>query len=145
MAVQKQAQALGLARPTPHRAWTPEEDRLLRELYGLIPAEDLAARLGRGRSVVYNRLRALRVTRASAQAARSARDQAEIRRLRERGSDAGDERRASILLAWRIQVIGAEEAAVALGVPVTRLAVELGKAAAPGQAAVRRSLGFWEG
>ena len=34
------------------RAWTPDEDQLLRRLYGSVPVEDLAARLGRSESSV---------------------------------------------------------------------------------------------
>jgi hypothetical protein len=46
-----------------------------------------------------------------------------------------------VLVGYRMQVISPAEAAVTLGVPVERLPVELGKAAARGLEVVRDAIG----
>jgi hypothetical protein len=46
-----------------------------------------------------------------------------------------------VLVAYRLQAIDAAEAAVVLGVPITKLPVEVGKAARLGLDVVRQALG----
>jgi biotin operon repressor len=137
-AVWFRARQLGLATPTRHGAWTDDDDTLLRDLYGAVSLADLAARLGRSRSSIGNRLKRLGLTRETAVTGRQARDQAEITRLRAGALDAAhapaaDARRLAVLIAYRLNVIDAAEAAVVLGVPPARLLVEVAKAAKLGQ------------
>lgn len=40
-------------------AWKPEEDALLRDLYGNVPTRDLPARIGRSKTAIFNRAHAL--------------------------------------------------------------------------------------
>lgn len=145
-AVWMRARVLGVARRSQHGPWTAEEEQVLCELYGAVTVSALVARLGRSRNSVVNRLVRLGLTRETAVAARQARDQAEIARLRAGALDAAhaptaDAGRLAVLLAFRLSVVDPETAAVVLGVPVGRLPVEVGKAAALGLDVARMALG----
>jgi hypothetical protein len=145
-AVWTQARELGVARPAPHQPWSADEDRLLRELAGTMPRAALARRLGRTPLAISGRMQTLGLTREVLVAQRAADDQREQQQLRERvrrleaelrrpppaAGDDADSRRLAVLLAYRLRVISAAEAAVVVGVPMERLPVEVGKAAARG-------------
>lgn len=151
-AVWKRAQVLGLATPRQHDSWSDDDDRLLRDLYGAVRMSDIVARLGRARTSVFHRLATLGLTREAAVAGRQANDQAEIARLRAENdhlkhgaldaahAPTADARRLAVLMAYRMQVIDATEAAVVLGVVPERLPVELGKAAKLGLDVVEAAL-----
>ena len=147
-AVWARAKEIGLARTGCNRPWTADEDAQVRELYGAMPMPELAARLGRTHDSLTNRIATLGLTREVAVAGRQARDQAEIERLRAendrlRNGGGGDDaaRRLATLMAYRLNVIDAADAAVVLGVPPERLPVEVGKAAKLGQEVVRQAIG----
>jgi hypothetical protein len=144
-AVWDRAQALDLARTGTHARWTAADDRLLRDRYGRDTQADLAARLGRTVPSVGYRAATLGLTRAMVTPGRRARDTQEIARLRAENdhlkhgaldaahAPAADARRLAVLIAYRLNVIDAAEAAVVLGVPPARLLVEVAKAAKLGQ------------
>jgi hypothetical protein len=153
-AVFARARVLGLAKAGINRPWTADEDRLIGELYGALPIPALAERLGRSYDSVTNRLQTLGLTRETTVARREQRDQdtitqlrGEVQRLRDRPppdaahAPSDDARRLAVLISWRLQVISAAQAAVVLGVPVERLPVELGRAAARGLDVVTQALG----
>jgi hypothetical protein len=152
-AVWARAKELKLTRPGRNLPWTAGEDAQVRELYGAVPLLELAARLGRTHDSLSHRLVTLGLTREVAVANRQARDQAEIARLRAEidhlrhgaldaaHAPTADARRLATLFAYRLSVIDAETAATVLGVPVARLPVEVGKAAALGLDVAREALG----
>jgi hypothetical protein len=152
-AVWARAKLLKVTQPGHNIPWTADEDRQLRELYGAMPLVELAARIGRTHDSVSNRLHTVGLTRETAVASRQANDQAEIARLRAENdhlkhgaldaahAPTADARRLATLMAYRLGVIDPETAAVVLGVPVERLGVEVGKAAAMGLDVVRQALG----
>jgi hypothetical protein len=152
-AVWARAKLLKVTRPGQNIPWTADEDTLLREMYGAVPFAEMAARFGRSHDSVTHRVSTLGLTREVAVAAREARAEQEIaqlraenQRLREAAPDAAhapsaDGRRMAVVLAYRLSVIDAETAATVLGVPVGRLPVEVGKAAALGLDVARQALG----
>lgn len=152
-AVWARAKVLGVAQSRPNEPWTAADDQQLREWYGAMPFPEIAGRLGRTHDSITNRVATLGLTREVAVAARQARDQAEIARLRAENdhlkhgaldaahAPAADARRLAVLLALHMKAIDAEEAIVVLGVPPERLRVELGKAAKLGQDVVMDVLG----
>jgi hypothetical protein len=152
-AVFARARVLGLAQSGINRPWTADEDRLIGELYGAMAIPALAERLGRSYDSVTNRIHGLGLTRETTVARREQRDQetitrlrGEITRLQDRPplepahAPSDDARRLAVLVAWRLLVISAAQAAVVLGVPVERLPVELGKAAKRGLDVVTTAL-----
>jgi hypothetical protein len=152
-AVWDRARMLERSRTGLHKRWTAADDRLLREEYGHVTQAELAARLGRTVPSVGYRLATLGLTRTTIGTGRRARDTQEITRLRteidhlKRGAlDAAhaptaDARRLAVLMAYRLLVIDAATAAVVLGVPEKRLAIEIGKAAKLGLDITRDVLG----
>jgi hypothetical protein len=152
-AVYFRARTIGLAASRVTRAWRPDEDRLLRELYGAVTPAALAKHLGRTESSIVNRVHTLGLTRETTVANRYQRDQdtitqlrGEVQRLRDRPplepayAPGDDARRLATLIAWRLSVVSAAQAAVVLGVPVERLPVELGRAAKRGLDVVTSTL-----
>ena len=146
------APALTLLPRPPKPRWTASDDALLVAAYGQHTAADLAATLGR--SVHGVRWRARTLGLATGQhPSHQARTQAEVARLRAENdhlkhgaldaahAPTADARRLAVMLAYRLQVIDPEVAAVVLGVPVARLPVEVGKAAAMGLDVARDALG----
>ena len=148
-AVWARAQELGLAKIGRHAHWSADDDRLLRELYGTISVPALALRMGRSYHSVANHAQRLGITRAGAETQRRdeiAQLRAENDHLRHASAalstsgavdaahaPAADARRLAVLIAYRLNVIDAAEAAVVLGVPPARLLVEVAKAAKLGQ------------
>jgi hypothetical protein len=141
-----------LTRPPYRPRWTKADDAALRAAYGQHTAADLAAKLGR--SVHGVRWRARTLGLATGQhPSHQARTQAEVTRLRAEvdhlrhgaldaaHAPTADARRLATLMAFRLNVIDAETAAVVLGVPVGKLAVEVGKAAKLGLDVARDVLG----
>jgi hypothetical protein len=120
--------------------WTAADDAQLRAAYGQHTAADLAAKLGR--SVHGVRWRARTLGLATGQhPSHQARTQQELTRLRAEvdhlrhgaldaaHAPTADARRLAVLMAYRLLVIDAATAAVVLGVPEQRLAIEIGRAA----------------
>lgn len=141
-AIKMRARLLGVAKPVQARIpWTAAADARLRAGYGSTPTSELAAALGTTVEAVWARAKALGLKRQAAIAGRQASAQAEIARLRAENdhlkhgaldaahAPTADARRLAVLMAYRMQVIDATEAAVVLGVMPERLPVELGKAA----------------
>jgi hypothetical protein len=145
------APALTLLPPCRRPRWTKADDQALIAAYGQHTAADLAATLGRSVHGVRWRARTLGLATGQHPSHQSLREQ-EITRLRAEndhlkhgGRDAAhaptaDARRLAVMLAYRLQVIDAEVAAVVLGVPVARLPVEVGKAAKLGLDVARMTL-----
>lgn len=139
------AQTLHLTQPGQRRPWTPDEDGQVRALYGRIRQADLAERLGRTVPSLVGRATILRVTQPVGPLGQHVRDQQEIAQLRAEidhlkhgaldaaHAPAADARRLAVLIAYRLNIIDAAEAAVVLGVPPARLLVEVAKAAKLGQ------------
>lgn len=91
------------ARRPHYRRWAAEEERLILALAGIVPAEQLAERVGRSEDSVSKRLQIRGVTAKDNRAAVHA---AALRRVRE----------LQILLAWSARYIGGDAAARALGI-----------------------------
>jgi hypothetical protein len=146
------APTLTLLTPPAYRPrWTAKDDAALIAAYGKHTAADLAATLGR--SVHGVRWRARTLGLATGQhPSHQARTQAEVARLRAENdhlkhgaldaahAPTADARRLAVLMAYRLQVIDADVAAVVLGVPPARLLVEVGKAAKLGLDVARMAL-----
>jgi hypothetical protein len=127
--------------------WSAADDEIMRTTYGQHTAATLAARLGRSVDGVRWRARTLGLATGhySTPQEEIASLRAEIAHLKRGAIDAAhaptvDARRLATLFAYRLSVIDAATAATVLGVPVGRLPVEVGKAAAMGLDVARQAL-----
>jgi hypothetical protein len=142
------------------RPWSATDDDALRAGYRRGQAVALATELDRTVNAVRQRALEIGLTQSRvhvrwspSDSARYQRDQdtitrlrGEVQRLRDRPplepayAPGDDARRLATLIAWRLSVVSAAQAAVVLGVPVERLPVELGRAAARGLDVVTEAL-----
>jgi DNA-directed RNA polymerase specialized sigma24 family protein len=119
--------------------WQPHEDALLLANYGTMTRAQIGALLGRSMESVGSRLATLGVTRRTLVALQQARAVSDDERARDHAARA-EANHLAVLVAYRLAAISAAQAAVVLGVPVERLPVELGRAAARGLDVVQQAL-----